>query len=263
MAERLQATWIRILLGVRGGTPSATVLAEAGAVPLYVRWLLRAARLWNGCLAEPEGSLLRLMFLAGTGMAAEQPAGTQLHRRPWAGQLQQALAAVGVEVSLETPAPIHVRALRQAGLEHFMGQIMAEAEHRQHGRFYHYVHHVWGGERPEVYVRAAYLDEVRRLSQRQALAQLRLRSHWGAEETMLLEGVTDRALRVCPHCEGEVETAEHMALRCPHYAEQRVLWADLFAVPHTLPSFLQQPAERLAAYVSAIRAARLGRGGGL
>ena len=89
----------------------------------------------------------------------------------------------------------------------------------------------------------------------------------GAQQRALLAAWGRRqrrsALRVCPHCEGEVDTAEHMALRCPHYAEQRVLWADLFAVPHTLPSFLQQPAERLAAYVSAIRAARLGRGGGL
>ena len=66
--------------------------------------------------------------------------------------------------------------------------------------------HVWGGEQSG-------------LPQRQALAHLRLRSHWGAEETMLLEGVSERARRVCPHCEGEVETAEHMALRCPDYSE--------------------------------------------
>jgi hypothetical protein len=160
VAERLQATWIRILMGVRGGTPSATVVAEAGAVPLYVRWLLRVARLWNVCLAESEGSVLRLMFLAGTRLAAEQPAGTQLHRRPWAGQLQQALAAVGVEMSMEQPAPIHIRALRTAGLEHFMGQIQAEAERRQGGKFLHYVQHVWCDERPEEYGRAANLDEV-------------------------------------------------------------------------------------------------------
>lgn len=258
-AERLQATWIRLLLGVRRSTPSATVLAEAGAVPLYVRWLLRAARLWNCCLAESEGSVLRLAFTAGTRLAAGQAAGTQLFRRPWAGQLQQALAAVGVEVSLEAPTPIHIRGLRQAGLEHFMGQIQAAAEQRQGGgRFGHYVTHVWGGERPEVYSRAAYLDEVRRLPQRQALAQLRLRAHWGAEETMLLEGVRERHRRVCPHCVGAVETADHMALRCPRYDALRAQWADLFGEPHTLHSFLQQPAERLAAFVAAIRRVRLG-----
>jgi len=262
-AERLQATWVRILLGVRRGTPSATVLAEAGAVPLYVRWLLRAARLWNCCLAAPEGSVLRWMFMAGARLAAGQPAGTQVHRRPWAGQLRQALAAVGVEVSLERPAPIHIRGLRTAGLEHFMGQIQAEAAGRQHGRFWHYVEHVWGGQMPATYGRAAYLDEVRRLSHRQALAQVRLRSHWGAEEMMLLEGVRDRDRRVCPHCEGEVETAEHMALSCPLYSEERERWADLFGgEQHSLHSFLQQPQARLAAYVSAIKAARIGGGGG-
>ena len=176
---------------------------------------------------------MRLMFLACTRLAAGQPAGTQLHLRPWVGQFQQAMAAVGVEISMERPAPIHVKALRQAGLEHFMGQIQAEAEQRDGGKFGHYVHHVWGDERPAEYGRAAYLDEVRRLPQRQALARLRLRSHWGAEDTMF--GVP-REQRLCPHC-GGMETAEHMALRCPHYAEQRVRWADLFGEPGTLHSF--------------------------
>jgi hypothetical protein len=142
VAERLQATWIRLLLGVRGGTPSAMVLAEPGAVPLYVRWLLRVARLWNCCLAASEGSVLRRVFMADARLAGGQPDGVLVHRRPWAGQLWQALAAVGVEVSLEEQAPIHICALRTAGLEHFMGQIRAEAAERQHGRFWHYVEHV-------------------------------------------------------------------------------------------------------------------------
>ena len=66
---------------------------------------------------------------------------------------------------------------------------------------------------------------------------------------------------LCPHC-GGMETAEHMALRCPHYAEQRVRWADLFGEPDTLHSFFQQPPERLAAYVSAIRMAHTVSGEG-
>lgn len=260
-AEKLQATWTRILLGVRGGTPSGPALAEAGAVPLYVRWLLRAARLWNSCLAEPEGSVLRLAMEASVQLAAEQPAGRRPHVLPWAGQLRRGLAAVGVEISMERPATINIRTLRKAGLAHFMGQIVAEAERRQHGRIWHYVTHVWGGEQPEAYGRAEYLDAVRSLAHRRALAQLRLRSHWGAEETMLLEGVSQRERRVCPQCPGEVESADHMALCCPLYSAEREQWADLFGEPHTLHSFLQQPPVRLAAFVSAIRAVRVDRRG--
>ena len=123
------------------------------------------------------------------------------------------------------------------------------------------VTHVWGGEQPEAYGRAEYLDAVRSLAQRRALAQLRLRSHWGAEETMLLEGVSQRERRVCPQCPGEVESADHMALCCPLYSAEREQWADLFGEPHTLHSFLQQPPVRLAAFVSAIRAVRVDRRG--
>ena len=52
---------------------------------------------------------------------------------------------------------------------------------------------------------------------------------------------------------------DHGAL---HYYSQRMAWADLFVEPQTLHYFLQQPPERLAAYVHvllAMKVARLGR----
>ena len=36
--------FLRLHLGVRKGTPTAAVLAEAGVPPLYVSWLVRMAR---------------------------------------------------------------------------------------------------------------------------------------------------------------------------------------------------------------------------
>ena len=58
-ADTLHLGYLRRLLGVRQGTPHAVVLAECGKRPLWLRWVMRAARLWNRALAAEQGSLLR------------------------------------------------------------------------------------------------------------------------------------------------------------------------------------------------------------
>ena len=69
-AERLHMSFLRCLLGVRQGTPNAVVLAETGERPLWVRWLLRATRLWNRALAAEDDCLLRQAVTASAALAA-------------------------------------------------------------------------------------------------------------------------------------------------------------------------------------------------
>ena len=68
-------------------------------------------------------------------------------------------------------------------------------------RLEHYVHNVVGALNlaPAMFgQRETYLDAVRRRQDREALAQLRTGSHWGAEETGRWTR-RPREQRVCPH----------------------------------------------------------------
>ena len=77
-AEKLHLACLRNLLGVRQGDPSLVTLAETGERPLWARWLLRAARLWN-----------RLQALLASAALAMAPGSRQPARQPLA-QWQQA-----------------------------------------------------------------------------------------------------------------------------------------------------------------------------
>ena len=99
--------------------------------------------------------------------------------------------------------------------------------------------------RPPVHVRAAAGRQ-----DREALAQLRTGSHWGAEETGRWTR-RPREQRVCPHCHDGIEDAPHMLLTCPLYAPLRLNFPDLFAEPHPPHRFLRQKPCRLAAFAAA------------
>ena len=120
-------------------------------------------------------------------------------------------------------------------------------------RLEHYVHNVVGALNlaPAMFgQRETYLDAVRRRQDREALAQLRTGSHWGAEETGRWTR-RPREQRVCPHCHDGIEDAPHMLLTCPLYAPLRLNFPDLFAEPHPPHRFLRQKPCRLAAFAAA------------
>ena len=72
----------------------------------------------------------------------------------------------------------------------------------------HYVESVRGSYlEVECYGRAEYLSVVRERRRREALAQLRTGSHWGAEETgRWARPRVPREQRMCPHCAGGLST---------------------------------------------------------
>ena len=57
-AEMQHHRFLRRLLGLPARTPIPVLLAEAGEMPLYVRWLMSAARFWNSLFEAAEGSLM-------------------------------------------------------------------------------------------------------------------------------------------------------------------------------------------------------------
>ena len=89
-AEKLHLSYLRRLLGVRQSTPNAVVLAETGERPLWLRWLQRAAGMWNRALAAPPGSLLGQALSASITLA-KAPGSRTPARQPWAQQLAAGL----------------------------------------------------------------------------------------------------------------------------------------------------------------------------
>jgi hypothetical protein len=248
-AEKLQLSYLRRLLGVRQSTPNNVVLAETGQQPLWLRWLRRAAKLWNRLLTEQRGSLLQQALAANTQLAAHsQPPS----RQSWAAQFAAGLAAIGMPLNLQQPAPLDLEAATSQGQQRQLQQLHTAATREGASKLQHYVQHVCGGtlQASDLGQRAAYLDEVRQRHQREALAQLRTGSHWGAEKTGRWRA-QPRDQRICPHCHDGIEDPAHMLFSCPLYAPLREHCPNLFSSPHTLHTFLQLPACDTARFASA------------
>ena len=273
-SEQLQIQYLRHLLGVRQNTPVAAILAETGELPLWIRWLEQAVRLWNYAASEPEDSLVHIALAANTHLALHSPA-AQLARQTWSKQLASSLSILGLELDLAAPAPIPTTDLRTTALAHHLSLCTAASLAAGATMFHYYFQEVLGGDlSPDTYGPAAYLADVRKRHHRQALAQIRTGSHWLTESTGRMRR-TPREQRTCPTCTttpppppapstpGPLETTTHATFRCPLYADIRPIWPDLFppaASPTTPPppplslaTFLLQPADQLAPFYAACK----------
>ena len=119
-AEKLQLSYLRHLLGVRQSTPNAVLLAETGERPLWQRWLRRAAELWNKTLEERPGSLLQQALLSSVQLA---DGAHPLAQQSWAAQLAAGLAAVGMQLDLQQPAPVDLGELGEAAQRRQLAQL--------------------------------------------------------------------------------------------------------------------------------------------
>ncbi len=100
-------------------------------------------------------------------------------QQSWAAQLAVAMAAVGPPLSLDSPAPVSVKDVEAHGMAYQLQQMMAAARQPGASRFKFYVGSVRHGllVPGSLLQRQQYLDVMRRRQSRQALAQLRTRSH--------------------------------------------------------------------------------------
>ena len=251
-AESLHMGYLRRLLGVRQATPNGAVLLETGERPLWVRWLLRAVRLWNRLATAPQGSLLHAAFAVSRQLAVTAPASLPLARQSWAAQLAAALLGIGMPVDLEQPRPLCLEQLQLAAMGRHLSEIQAAAGRPGATKLAHYLDAAWGGNLPQpgeyVPLPAAYLGAVRQRIRRGALAQLRTGSHWLAEETGRWEQVPC-AQRTCPHCQGGIEDVQHVLFVCPLYASVRARFPDLVSQT-TVHAFLRQDPVLVATFVA-------------
>ena len=201
-AELQHSRALRRLLGLPTRTPVATVLAEAGEPPLYITWLVRAARFWSTVVAAPEGSLMRQVVDASLQMAAECHA-TPVAQLPWAAQLQRAMAAAGVVFDPQQRATLCPDAVREAALTRYLQRVAAAAAPGAgHARLHHYFVSVRPScLTPDGYSLPAYITEVRERQRRLGLAELHSGVHWGLEERERLLGraMRPRTERHCLH----------------------------------------------------------------
>ena len=263
-AELQHSRTLRRLLGLPTRTPIATILAEAGEPPLFISWLVRAARFWSTVVSAPEGGLMQQVLDASLQMTAECQ-GMPPAQMPWAAQLQRAMAAAGVAFDPQQRAPLCPADVRQAALTRYLQRVAAAAAPEAgHTRLHHYFVRVRPScLTPDTYSRAAYVDEVRQRQRRLGLAELRSGAHWGLEERerMLGRAMRPRAERHCQHCQSAgrpdlVEDTHHMIFHCVLYDDLRAAQPSLFRAPGeepTLGSFLADPTPAHARFAGAIR----------
>lgn len=181
-AELQHHRFLRRLLGLPWRTPIPVLLAEAGEVPLYVRWLRRAAQFWNSLLETGEGSLMQQALQASLDLAADS-ARVPVAQQPWAAQLARAMQLAGVQFDPQERQPLNEDDVQRAAMQRHLQRVAAAAASGG-GRMEHYFMHV----RPDClswdsYCMPAYLAEVRELRCRRGLTELRTGLHWGREET--------------------------------------------------------------------------------
>ena len=161
-SEQLHTQYLRHLLGVRQNTPVSAILAGTGELPLWIRWLEQAVRLWNHAATEPDGSLVGLALAANTHLALRSPA-RQLALQPWSKQLATSLSILGLEINLASPAPIPVSTLHTAALAEHLSLCTAASLAAGATMFHYYFQEVLGGDlTPDTYAPAAYLADVRK-----------------------------------------------------------------------------------------------------
>ena len=226
-AERLHLSFLGHMLGVRQGTPNAVVLAETGQQPLWARWLLRAARLWNKALAAPRQSV-------AAGSAAQHSIGSGAWQQEPGTATLGATAGGGVggnwvQLDLADPQLVSRAAVRAVCQERRLERLMAAAERSSATKVQHYVLGTRGGtiDAASLSVPAAYLPSVRERRRWRALAQWRTGSFGGMGETGRWHQLP-REQRICSHYKGGIETVHHMILDCPLYDAIHLRFPDLF-----------------------------------
>ena len=262
-AELQHHRTLRRLLGLPTRAPIAAILAEAGEPPLYITWLVRAARFWSGVVAAPPGSLLQRVLDASLQLAADCQ-GVPAAQLPWAAQLQRAMTAAGVEFDPLQRQQLSPDSVRQAALGRYLERVAAAARSPGASRLHHYFVTVRPGcLSPDGFDMPAYMTEVRERHRRLGLTELRTGVHWGAEERDRLRGreARPRAERVCQHCAaagqpGLVEDTEHILFHCVLYDDLRALHPDLFPAgqpPSTLSALLDGEPGPIASFAGACR----------
>ena len=245
--DLVHRTFLRGVLGVRSGTPSMAVLAEAGRYPLRVFAAKMLLKYWNRLVRMDGDRLVKRAFVVSAALAAASTC--RLRRKSWAGQAAAVLELLGLPCNLAAPAVVDV----ERGVSTLQSAYLSSVTDSESSKVQQYLR-MRDAVVPETYCIAPYLKAVGGWRQRKRLAQLRTGSHWLAVESGRLEGAAlPRDRRVCQRCNsGDVDDEAHMVFRCAALSRLRREHASLFSPwPEDLRSFMGRDPKTLAAFAYA------------
>lgn len=245
--DLVQRSFLRRVLGVRTGTPSMSVLAEAGRFPLRVFAAQMLLKFWNRLVRMEDDRLVKRAFVVSAALAASTPSGSR--HKSWAGQAAAAFHSLGLPCDLAAPAPFDVK----QGVLDLQTAYLSSVTASESSKVQQYLR-MRDVVIPETYCMAPYLQAVGGWRQRRRLAQLRTGSHWLAVECGRRSGAAvPRDQRVCQRCNsGEVDDEAHMVFRCAALNVQRREHASLFSPwPGSLRDFMGRDPTELAAFAYA------------
>ena len=191
--------------------------------PLWQRWLRRAAKLWNKTLEERPGSLLQQALLSSVQLA---DGAHPLAQQSWAAQLAAGLAAVGMQLDLQQPAPVDLGELGEAAQRRQLAQLQEALAKGGASRLEHYVHNVVGAPNlaPAMFGQREDLPGC-------STASAGPRGAGAAAHRVALGRGRDRPLDAAPPRAASLPPLPRRLLTCPLYAPLRLNFPDLFAEP--------------------------------
>ena len=217
--ETLQARFLKSMLGVGNHTPNSIVLAECGRWPCGLRWTKQLALFCNRLLTAKPGCLLHSAFAVARSLGNM--------RGSWITQVTKAIQIIGY-------SDIACRRVNdvEAKWKDWYCQQLQDAQGSKHEFYFGTLRDRFD---PKTYTMPKYLTTIKPRSQRQALSQMRVGSHWLKEETLRWWGIA-RDERVCGSC-GVVEDLHHVIFECPRYNELRSDFSVLFENSPSLSVF--------------------------
>ena len=240
--EVVHRQFLRRLLGVRAGTPSAAVLGEVGRFPMAHTAAMLLCRYWNRLVAMPDSRLTKQAFLESVSLASGS--GSHIRSACWVSQVVSFLHFTSPIVD---GMPQHIdpdAASAWLQRRHF------EEVNSDDGRKVREWRQIHGAVSFGNYDPAVYLQAVTSRANRTRLAQFRTGSHWLGVESGRWQGL-QREQRRCKRCDGgSIDDAAHMIWGCPALTDQRLQHLELFSgSEHTVEAFMQQEPTELALFL--------------
>jgi len=243
--------FLRRVLGLRTGTPTGVLLAEAGQYPLRVDILARLADTWNRFIRMSTARLAKDAFDANVGlMDAAPPA--NLGSAPWSSQMVSCLSMASPLTADGTPQLIDVTSLRDSLQCEFI-QSLLDSDKSMTKDYVALVGDLSG----DTFGPAIHLQAVRSAYSRQSLTQLRTGAHWLeiTTATWAAGSTPPHDQRLCRRCpQQEVDDVKHMLWGCTALEEQRAAHSTLFMQPcDSIQEFFEQEPSVLASFARACR----------
>jgi hypothetical protein len=238
--EKMHMGFLRQCLGVRKSTAAAVIMFEMNRMPIALSWLKQLLRFWNKIVTRPEGDIVKIALKGSMALAAKAGVGTC-----WALQVAKCLDRYQFQLRQHGLQLIDVDSILEAAHSEWWMDLVKDVcaldrdfqgpsavrsipDDRRDG-FKMFTYFRWFADGAnDVSKRFWYwLHDKDRI---QTVARFRLGSHdLNIQSGRATRPVTVRSRRRCDMCnDGVCEDEVHFFHECPHYAEIRVVYPNMF-----------------------------------